>query len=205
MSIVRLLRRHWLLATTIATFLIIISGIMFDSLQRTTAPILPVVGKAYDFSLVNSNGQRVTLDDSAGKVRLVAFIYTRCTTICPATTSEMVKLQKSMTNNGLIGNRVELISITIDPKFDTEAILRKYKEEFGASSTGWEFLTGTQPSIDQTLKKYGVYAMKISKTQYVHTVAEFLIDERGNIRKVYGTNFLESGVENDIETLARSE
>ena len=75
-------------------------------------------GKAYNFSLVNPNGNPVTLRDSAGKVRLVAFIYTRCNASCPVVTSQMVHLQNDLERQGIFGRDVELISITMDPTYD---------------------------------------------------------------------------------------
>lgn len=204
--LIRFIRRQWVAFLTIAIFFAVCCGvIILHALKGTSAESLPVEGKAYNFSLVNSKGNRVTLDSSAGKVRLIAFFYTRCYTVCPVVTSEMVQLQKSLEHQGIIGNRVELISITIDPQHDTESVLRRYKQEFEIAPVGWEFLTGSQQSIDQTLKHYGIYAMKVSPTQYVHTVAEYLIDGQGNIRKVYGSELLENSAEKDIESLVRSE
>ncbi|MDQ0189682.1 SCO family protein [Alicyclobacillus cycloheptanicus] len=202
----RFIRRQWLTFLTVATFFgICCGGITLHALKGTSAQSLPMEGKAYNFFLVNSNGNRVTLGDSAGKVRLVAFIYTRCNASCPVVTSEMVQLQKGLERQGIMGNHVELISITMDPAHDTESVLRSYEKQFGVAPVGWEFLTGTQQAIDQTLKQYGIYVKKVDATQYVHTIAEFLIDGQGNIRKVYGLDISETSTENDIESLLHSE
>lgn len=196
------MHRQWLTILTVVFFVIIISsGIILHESKAHSVQDLPVIGKAYNFSLINSHGHRVTLSDSAGKVRLIAFIYTRCTTVCPIVTSQMVQLQSSLANQGMFRNHVELISITIDPSYDTESVLQRYQKEFRIPSSGWELLTGQRSSIDQTLKQYGIYAVKVSSTQYVHSVAEFLIDGKGNIRKIYGMDLLASGVEKDIDHL----
>lgn len=206
LSFIRSQYRRWITILTIAIFAgLITGGILLHTPKPHSTRKLPLIGHAYNFSLVNSNGQPVSLSDSTGKVRLIAFIYTRCTTVCPIVTSQMVQLQSSLAQQRMLGKQVELISITIDPSYDTESVLQRYKKEFKVSPIGWEFLTGSKLSIDQTLKKYGIYAAKLSASQYVHSVDEFLIDGKGNIRKEYGMDLLASGAENDIVNLVHSE
>jgi protein SCO1 len=206
MRIIRFIRRQWLTVTLVAVICCICcGGVALQNLRGTAAKNLQSEGEAYNFSLVNATGHSVTLTKSAGKVRLVAFIYTRCNASCPVVTSQMVQLQNNLKREGIFGNDVELISITMDPAYDTESVLRNYEKKYGVAPVGWEFLTGTQQTVDKTLKEYGVYAKKVDATQYVHTVAEFLIDSRGNIRKVYGMDISAQDTNKDIKSLLHTE
>lgn len=202
MKIVRWMRRQWFTIALGGTIVCILGGgAALHNLQGTATRNLPDDGKAYNFSLINSNGHRVTLQDSIGKVRLVAFIYTRCNASCPVITSQMVRLENNLEHDGELGKDVELISITMDPSYDKESVLRSYERKFGVEPAGWEFLTGTQNAIGKTLQRYGIYAKKVDANQYVHTVAEFLIDGQGNIRKTYGLDISAQVAQKDIESL----
>lgn len=201
MIVVRFLRQQWVASVLVATFLCIGLGSTVLHVIRGTVDSLPMEGHAYNFTLVNQTGDTVALHDSTGKVRLVSFIYTRCNASCPVVTAQMVQLQHDLARKGLIGNDVELMSITMDPSYDTESVLRKYQKQYGVAPVGWESLTGTHQAIDKTLTEYGVYAKKIDANQYVHTVAEFLIDKQGNIRKVYGMDLSAQRAVKDIDSL----
>jgi protein SCO1/2 len=201
-NIAQFVRRQWATLAVIGVILSVVGGqAVLHDLDQPTAQGLPIEGKAYNFSLLNSNGNPVTLGDSAGKVRLVAFIYTRCNSSCPVVTSQMVQLENELKRKGVFGNAVEFITVTMDPSHDTGSVLRDYENRFGVAPNGWEFLTGTQKAIDETMKKYGVYAQKISASQYIHTAAEFLIDPQGNIRKIYGAEISVPDAVKDIESL----
>jgi protein SCO1 len=205
-STAQFLRRQWITVAITAAMLCMIAGsAALRDLSGAAAESLPMEGKAYNFSLINSNGNRVTLRDWAGKVKLVAFIYTRCNASCPVVTSQMVQLKNELERRGIFGNHVEFISVTMDPTYDTGSVLRRYENEFGVGQVGWAFLTGTPQAIDKTLKQYGVYAKKIDASQFVHTTREFLIDGQGNIRKTYGAELSVQDAAKDIESLLHTD
>ena len=52
-----------------------------------------------DFKLINQNGKTITQDDYKGKIYVIDFFFTRCKSICPIMTNNMVKIQKAYKNN----------------------------------------------------------------------------------------------------------
>ena len=75
------------------------------------------------------------------------FIYTRCPLpdVCPRLAASFATLQRRFRQR--IGRDLELLSITVDPDYDTPAVLAAYAGRWGADSRGWRFLTGDVSGI----------------------------------------------------------
>jgi protein SCO1/2 len=69
----------------------------------------------------------------------MTFIYTSCSTVCPIVSHTMADLQARL---GTARDHVHLVSISIDPEYDTPARLREYAQRFGAGPE-WQHYTGT--------------------------------------------------------------
>src|SRR4051794_14896379 len=85
------------------------------------------IEKAPAFTLTDQAGKPLRSEDLKGKVLLVGFVFTTCNGSCPATTHRMGLVQRELKARGLLkGDRVRLVSITLDPKRDTPEVLRGY-------------------------------------------------------------------------------
>jgi protein SCO1 len=193
------LRKNWLYIIEALLFLIFIGGIVYWFLMGSSK--LPVLDRAYNFALVNTDGKEYKLSDSDGKVRLLTFIYTRCTSTCPVTTYNMAVMQKDLKQKNQFGNDVEFISITLDPTHDTVPVMKTYANQYGADPNGWQFFTGNSNTVQDVLKHYGIYADLSNPDAIVHSQEELLIDKNGNIRKRYGAAMDRSEIEKDIKSL----
>jgi|SRR5438094_4325534 len=98
-----------------------------------------------------------------GRVVMINFMFTTCTSICPRTTANLVKVQK------LLGERldrdVRIISVSVDPVTDTPEVLREYAARY-RTRPGWYFVTGNRNDIDLIRRKLGVYENDGDKTQH---------------------------------------
>ena len=109
-----------------------------------------------DVTLVNQDGAKVRLTAllNCGKPVLVDFIFTTCTTICPLLSMGFSNFSDKL---GAEAERVQLVSISVDPEHDTpprmKAYLRRYK-----ARRGWDFLTGSRGDIDRVLKAFKAYS-----------------------------------------------
>lgn len=177
------LQRHWF--TVLAGVLILAIVGVFGYKYMTKVEI-PVMKALNDFSLDNINGSTYTFSEGKGKVRLVEFMFTNCPDICPATTYNMSKLQDQLKEKGLFGDKVEFVSITFDPDFDTPEVLQKYAEKFKADQNGWKFLRGDAQAVEKVTKDFGIAVMKQPDGSFAHTARMFLVDEDGNMRRAYG-------------------
>jgi len=98
-----------------------------------------------------------------GKVVLINFFFTSCTTICPRTTDNLKKVQTALGEH--LGRDVVMISMSVDPRADTPAVLERYSERYGAKP-GWYFVTGRMEDINLVRRRLGVNRDGGDKTQH---------------------------------------
>jgi protein SCO1 len=103
-----------------------------------------------------------------GKVVLINFFFSTCTSICPRTTENLVKVQEVLGEH--LGRDVVMISITVDPDTDTPAVLGKYALRY-RTKPGWYFLTGRQKDIDVIRRHLGVNRDGGDKSQHTGVLA----------------------------------
>ena len=96
-----------------------------------------------NFSLTDRTERTVTRSDLAGKILVVDFLFTSCSLTCPAVSGVMAQIQTLTTNQP----DVKLVSLTVEPRDDTPAVLEKYGERFGADTNRWLFLTGDRTQL----------------------------------------------------------
>jgi len=106
-------------------------------------PRLEVYGEVPTFSLTERNGGRVSRENLLGTVWIADFIFTRCLATCPQQTATMAQLQNQLA----FEPDLRLVSITVDPDFDTPEILRQYADRYHADPQRWLFLTGEERAI----------------------------------------------------------
>jgi protein SCO1/2 len=144
------------------------------ALSLAAAPQIP------DVQLTDQNGHRVHFrgDLVKGKIVVVNFIFTSCTTVCSPMGANFAALQRQL------GDRpgVALISVSIDPTTDTPAKLKSWSERFHARP-GWTLVTGSRNDIERLLKSLGVY----SPNRFTHApIALVGSDASGRWERVSG-------------------
>ncbi|HHZ83826.1 MAG TPA: SCO family protein [Nitrospirales bacterium] len=127
------------------------SGQSVPVVAGNPAPDLPNV------TLTTQDGRSVRVHDLLdNQLSIINFIYTSCTNVCPLTTANFLQLEQ------LAGDRdFQMISISIDPKRDTPARLRKFMQAQGAMSPRWTFLTGSPRVIAPLLGGFGFYNVAV--------------------------------------------
>jgi protein SCO1/2 len=146
-------------------------------------------GKTPEFSLTERSGKEIRAADLIGKVWIANFIYTHCTDTCPIQSAEMKALQEQFAKE----QDLRLVSITVDPKRDSPAVLAKYAARFGADPARWFFLTGKQEEIFRVAQEgFHLTAAEIpeaqrdgSGTTHLHNPHFVVVDRQGEIRGYY--------------------
>jgi protein SCO1/2 len=105
-------------------------------------PKLAIGDELPSFQLTDSNLRTMTRADLRGKVLAIDFIYTRCPLpdVCPRLSANFAALQHKFRDR--LGDDLVLLSITVDPDYDTPAVLADYARRWQADARGWLFLTG---------------------------------------------------------------
>lgn len=102
-----------------------------------------------EFSLTDENGIAVTRTELAGKILVVSFLFTSCSLTCPEVTKRMAEIQRLTANDA----DVRLVSLTVDPRTDTPAVLAKWGVRFGVDTSRWQFLTGDKIVLHTLIAK----------------------------------------------------
>ena len=141
-----------------------------------------------DGELLNQDGKTIRLSDFRGKTVLLTFIYTRCPmpTFCPRLSSLFASVEKELAKDTNEYERTQLVSVSIDPKFDTPAVLRKYGLAYlGDDPKGFVHWSFTVPSPENLRKLAAAFALiyQDEDNQIGHSMSTVLIDPQGRLVK----------------------
>ncbi|HTZ29075.1 MAG TPA: redoxin domain-containing protein [Streptosporangiaceae bacterium] len=159
-----------------------------SSLGGTAAP---------DFRLTNQFGQQISLSAFRGKVVILAFTDSECTTVCPLTTVSMLEAKRML---GRAGQDVQLLGVDANPDATAVSDVMAYSRSH-AMVNQWDFLTGSLTELHAAWKAYHIY-VQIQSGQVDHTPALFVINQRGQEEEVYLTTMAYANVGQEAQILA---
>lgn len=171
------------------------------------------VAPAAQFSLVDHDGNPVSLDSYRGKPVLLFFGYTKCPDVCPTT---LTKLTKGIKDAGGDADDIQVLLITLDPANDTPGALKKYTGHFGPAVVG---LTGDSAALAVARQGYGAFMESraapapahgehaahgpaAAPAKVVHSGVVYGIDRHGNLQVVITEGAPQELITDDIRTLA---
>jgi len=151
-----------------------------DTAMRGRGVYREVGEAAPDFTLLDQEGRAVSIHRFRGRPVVLNFIFTRCpiATMCPAATQRMMALQQAAREAGRTD--LELVSISLDPEYDTPGVLKEYAAVRGIDTSNFTFLTGPDAAVRHLLAQLGVIREFEGET-IKHTLATVLIDPSGRI------------------------
>ncbi|MGN6870576.1 MAG: SCO family protein, partial [Solirubrobacteraceae bacterium] len=168
----------WIGLSAVALAVILIGGVELtsssspksanDTLQSNPYldPGTQLSGLAPDFTLSDESDAPVSLHSFRGKVVILAFNDSECTTICPLTTTAMVDAKRML---GAAGRRVQLLGIDANPAATAVRDVRAYSEAHGMVHQ-WNFLTAPLPKLKRVWSAYHI-GVAIERGQIDHTPA----------------------------------
>jgi protein SCO1/2 len=143
----------------------------------------PILWDVPAFAFTNIDGRSIDESVLRGHVWIADFIFTRCTTMCPITTAKMSVLRRSIRSP-----TIRFVSFSIDPEFDTPAVLRAYADRWSADPR-WLLLSPPPGKVTEFATAMNVpferTAMPLEPI--LHSTLFFLIDQRGRVRGLYGS------------------
>ena len=151
---------------------------MWQASLRRDVEQLPVIRAVPEFSLTDQNGQTVTNADLRGKIWIADFIFTRCKGPCPLMTARMLEMQRALTKTP----EVKLVSVTVDPEYDTPEVLKAYAEANHADPERWKFLTGDRAVIEKLVTEGFMQHLSEENGEPVHGTMFLIVDGNGMVR-----------------------
>jgi cytochrome oxidase Cu insertion factor (SCO1/SenC/PrrC family) len=152
---------------------------------------------APDIRLANQFGQPMSLSQFRGKVVVLAFVDSECTTVCPLTTVSMVQARELL---GAAGDQVQLLGVDANPAATSVHDVMAYSQAH-AMVNQWDFLTGSLAQLRAVWQAYHIY-VQIQAGQIDHTPALYVIDQRGREREIYLTTMAYASVGQEGQVLA---
>ncbi len=137
--------------------------------------------KVPSFEFINQDSVVVSDKDYLGKVYVVDFFFTRCPSICPVMTTNLVDVQRHFKGNENFG----IASFSITPEFDTPQVLRTYAEKYKIEKSGWNLLTGDKDTVYQLANAgFNIFAAEMPDVPggFEHSGLFALVDKEGYLR-----------------------
>jgi len=108
-----------------------------------------------DAMLKDTQGRNVALRPllEANQPVMIDFIYTSCTAVCPLLTETFAEVQRQL---GPDASGLRMVSISIDPEFDTPKVLAAYAQNFHPGAQ-WRFLTGNPSDIAEIQRAFDAF------------------------------------------------
>jgi protein SCO1/2 len=152
-----------------------------EAAPRAFIPVLHEGDAVPAVALVDQDGRRFSFAATRGSTTIVSFVYTRCrdARMCPLVAAKFARMQ-----GALHGTPIRLVTLTLDPAYDTPKVLARYGAAYGADSAIWTLATGTRAAIDEVGGRFGVAVERPAPGILAHTEAAIVIDSHGRVAKI---------------------
>jgi protein SCO1 len=155
--------------------------------RSSTTPILAPGDLVPEGDFVDETGRPRHLSEWRGSPVLLTFVYTRCPLpdFCPRMERNFLAVQQRLHDSGLAG-RARLIAVSVDPAYDTPAVLRKHATAIGADPAVWHFLTGDPNTIERFAAQFGVSVIRnpADARDITHNLRTALVDPDGKLVEI---------------------
>jgi protein SCO1/2 len=160
-----------------------------------------------DQTFVDQDGRERSLRSWRGHPLAVTFIYTRCPlpTFCPLMDRYFADIQREAKTRPTLRDRVQLLSVSFDPQYDTPEVLKRHARTLGADPSVWNLVTGSRDGIERFAMRFGVIITRGTSpdgSDLTHTLGTAVIDRDGQLVKLYaGNEWTPSQLVADLESL----
>ena len=163
------------------------------AVPTTPAGSLPPGALLPDCALVDQRGEAFRLGDFKGRALAFTFIFTRCPLpdFCPLMNRNLAAVQRDLSADPSRANW-HLLSISIDPAYDTPMRLAEYARLYLGEAGQWTFATGEPTEIHKFGEAFGLTVARNGQ-QIDHTLRTVVVDAAGRVRKIFVGNGWQSG------------
>lgn len=155
----------------------------------TSVDLLENGDEVPDAALVDQQGTLMSIASLRGHRVALTFIYTRCPLpdFCPLMDQHFAALQQVITQSPDLAD-VQLVSVTLDPEYDTSDVLHAHATELDADPERWHFVTGDPDEVLGFAKRFGVVTEAGADSSLLHNLRTAVIDPDGRLVTAYSGN-----------------
>ena len=168
-----------------------------QSVNTAAMPGVPMAKEGDEvpnFTLRNQDNREIHIQSYRGRTLLLTFIYTRCPVpdYCTLMSNNFAQIDRALSQDSSLYEKTHLLSISIDPSYDTPQVLRSY----GAAHTEryqnetfahWEFAGGTTEQVKKIAEYFGLTYFP-EKDQIIHALRTVIVGPDGKVAKIYNGN-----------------
>jgi len=167
----------------------VVTALAFVAVLATNAfvPTLQTGDTPPPIPLIDQSGRAFSLADVRGNAVVLTFVYTRCADarMCPLVSLKYARMQRLLARAPA---PVKLVELTLDPHFDTPAVLQRYGAAYGADPQRWTLATGAPDSLTDLATRLGIASAWTAPGTLVHTEATIVLDRTGAIAETIDGN-----------------
>ena len=137
-----------------------------------------------EYHFTNEFNQQITTSQFKGQALAFNFLFTRCPfpDFCPRTAKLFAETEKALANLPNGPTNWHLLTITIDPEYDTPAVLRSYGRIYNYDSNRWTFATGALVDITAIGEQFGLTFWRDETSGLPnHNLRTVVIDTKGRV------------------------
>ena len=146
-----------------------------------------------DYHFTNQFGKAVSLSHFKGQAVAFTFIFTRCPfpTFCPRMSQNFEAVQSQLKQMSNAPTNWHLLSITIDPAFDTPNVLKNYATQYRYDSNKWSYVTGALIDITAIAEQFGLMFWRPDPNVPAginHNLRTVVVTSSGKVHKIFAEN-----------------
>ncbi len=141
-----------------------------------------------DYTLIDADGNALTLAEFRGKPLVVSPIYASCPDICPTTTQHLIKAV-SRAQKVFGPDRFAVLTVSFDPRRDKPPRLAAFMSEQGVDLHNWRIAVGDPATTEKFMADLG-FSYRAGAGGFDHVTQTTILDSDGRVhRQVYGDAF----------------
>lgn len=144
-----------------------------------------------DYRFTNHLGQPINLSQFRGQALAITYIFTRCPfpTFCPLMSNNFRQAQDALLKTSGGPTNWHLLTLTIDPEWDTPERLKNYAAGMRHDPKHWTFLTGDLVDITALAEQTGlVFARDPDGVGISHNLRTVVVDAQGRVQNIIPEN-----------------
>ena len=155
-----------------------------EARRRSVAREAPALPPLIIEPLAGPSGDWSDMLRGDGRVTVLHFVYTGCHTLCAVQSAQTRELQREIEARAL-GDRVRLVTVSVDPQRDTRSVLADYARRFEAVPSLWSMWRPLDlQELRPALAALGIVVVPDAMGEFVHNAAWLVVDPEARLRAI---------------------